>query len=102
MLPSGWIKHLRQREQQQRAERAKSMKGTIEEELRAWWQKLPEDQRQEYYTMEFFLSLLRDIYGRPRSAGNGGLALHALGFCRKRLYGSGPSSRVWVPPEEVL
>jgi len=80
------------------AARESAKKGTIEQELISWWKQLPTCQRQEYYTMEFFLDLVHKIYGRHRSSGKIGISLFSIGFKRKRIWSAGPASRIWLPP----
>lgn len=89
---------LLRRRDEMKAERENAKKGTIEQELSSWWEQLPECQRQEYYTMEFFLDLISVIYGRRRSSAKVGSSLFSIGFRKKRIWSSGPVSRIWVPP----
>lgn len=89
---------LLRRRDEMNAARENAKKGTIEQELSSWWEQLPVCQRQEYYTMEFFLDLISGIYGRRRSAGKVGVSLFSIGFRRKRVWGDVPASRIWLPP----
>ena len=65
----------------------------LSEQIRAWWQSLPPEDRKEAY----LLAELRQIFrvGPQRL----GMALHEAGFRRvRRWQGPGPYQRRWLPP----
>ena len=65
----------------------------LPEQIRRWWQSLPQEERKEAY----LLSELRQVF--RVGPGRLGMALHACGFRRVRRWrGQGPYQRYWIPP----
>jgi len=63
------------------------------QEIREWFSRLPEGDRDLTYHMDFF------IYRFGQAPARIGPALFELGWTRRRSWTTGkPHSRVWVPP----
>lgn len=65
----------------------------LPEQIRRWWQSLPQEDRKEAY----LFAEIRQVF--PVGPSRLGLALHECGFRRvRRWQGPGPYQRFWLPP----
>jgi len=90
---SGWLETLRQRAEEKRSREVEPL--SLEEEIREWWDTLPDVQKFRSYNMR----LLVFLFGA--SPARIGVALHSLGWTRTRIYQKqGPFIRLWIPPSK--
>lgn len=83
---------------ERKADQGTKQKGTdlpLADRIKLWWEKLPPEERQQQYRMEFFVEKFQ---APPRLMGP---LLFAAGWSRKRVWSPNrPHYRVWCPPED--
>jgi hypothetical protein len=96
-LHEGYIQRLaRQREEHRAIHDKKQGELTLPlaDRISLWWDKLPAEERQQHYRMEFFVEKFSSA---PRLIGP---VLFELDWCRQRVWSKNrPHCRVWCPPE---
>ena len=71
-----------------------ALNSPLVERIKSWWGKLPVEERQQHYRMEFFAEKFQ---AAPRLIGP--VLLLELGWRRQRVFApERPHYRVWCPP----
>ena len=92
--PEGYIQRLeRLRRERLELDQKKAPSISLKDQIQKWWDKLPAEERQQHYRMEFFAEKFSPVFRLI------GPVLHDLGWERKRVWAPNrPHHRVWCPP----